>query len=136
MSRIINSMNQYFRIHDLVDEFYRVVYNCNCPAPKEGKSKHYKYCRSLNNKPPTPKDYAEKSRGYKEYPREVVSIFVHFEIAAQDYVRDYGKVSDKTLSKRIDKARREAFDKVMELAGSEPQLAHSKEAPQLTKEED
>jgi hypothetical protein len=57
----------------------------------------------------SPNTNIDEARGYKEFPKDIVSIFVNFEIAAQDYVRNHGKVSDKTLAKRIDTARREAF---------------------------
>lgn len=61
------------------------------------------------------KDYAKDLRGYQEYPQEVVSIFVHFEIAVRNHVNNRGKLTDKTLDKHIDKARRQAFDAVDEL---------------------
>ena len=61
------------------------------------------------------KDYSKDLRGYQEYPKEVVGIFVHFEIAVRNHVNNRGKLTDKTLDKHIDKARRKAFDDVVEL---------------------
>lgn len=53
---------------------------------------------------------------YQEYPKEITSIFASFEIAAQSYVRNYDKVSEKTSTKRLDVARREAFSAIVEYA--------------------
>ena len=61
------------------------------------------------------KDYSKDLREYKEYPQEVVSIFVHFEIAVLNHANSRGRFTDKTLEQHIDKARREAFNRVLEL---------------------